>query len=120
MAKVSKRQAAYMRVKRENTLLKRQVGQLQQERVNTTTMVLLLLGQQGGDVTLDPAYLKSVQAQIPFMGFQVQVVENGDMQVKVVIDEEALAEAMATVDAAKAAVVDVPVPESAIILTDGV
>ena len=117
MAQRSKRAKYHGQVKRENSLLKQQLLFLDRERVKSTTIALLLLGKAGGDVVIEKAFLDGIQSQIPFMGYESKLTEAGDMQIKAVVNEAAMAVAMEAV--AEAQSVDAASSEPAIVLTDG-
>lgn len=122
MAQRSKRARYHAQVKRELSLAKRALMQQEAERVRSTSIVLLLLSRLGGDVTIDGQLVKDVSAQIPFMGYEANITTEGEFRVKIVVNEQAMAEAMEMARARAESdlkPMGVPTPEPGIVLTDG-
>ena len=104
MAAKSKRAKFHAITKRENTQLKRMVVEAQQAQARATALVLGMLVQSGGDLTLSQATTNTMNKDIARMGYQIVPTPEGLVKVVLVMQEPEVAE-------------EVPQPSS-IVLTD--
>lgn len=77
MAKLSKRQAAHARTKRENSLLRRAMAQSLHAQGQATALILGLLAQAGGTVTLKQGTIDHINREIARMGYKVGKDDEG-------------------------------------------
>lgn len=108
MAKLSKRQAAHARTKRENSLLRRVVAQGLQAQGQATALILGLLAQAGGTVVLKQETLDQVNRDIKRMGYQVGLTEEKLPLITLVLQDSEPDEAPSAPE----------VPSGKIVLTD--
>ncbi len=104
MAKMSRVKKHHAQTKRENSLLKRALVQSQQSEGRTTALLLALLVQAGGDITISQATSNTMRTDIVRMGYKMMPTEEGLVKVVLVMQEPEVAE-------------EVPQPSS-IVLTD--
>lgn len=106
MAQTSKKQRYHMQTKRENSQLKRALAQSQQAQGRATVIILGLLVQAGGDVTLSQATTDRMNRDMARLGYRMEPDPAGLVKVVLVVQEPEPGDA------------PVEVPSGNIILTD--
>jgi hypothetical protein len=87
MAKQSRVKKYQGQLKRENSLLKRAVLAAQQGQGRATALVLGLLAQAGGDVTLSQDTTNRINTDIARMGYKIEPTPEGLVKVVLVLQE---------------------------------
>lgn len=87
MAQTSKRQKYHMQTKRENSQLKRALAQSQQAQGRATAIILGLLVQVGGDVTLSQATTDRMDRDMARLGYRMEPDPEGLVKVVLVVQE---------------------------------
>ncbi len=87
MAKMSRVKKHHAQTKRENSLLKRALAQSQQSEGRTTALLLALLVQAGGDITISQATSNAMRTDIVRMGYKMMPTEEGLVKVVLVMQE---------------------------------
>lgn len=88
MAKQSRVKKYQGQLKRENSLLKRALVQAQQSEGRTTALLLALLVQAGGDLTISQATSNTMRTDIVRMGYKMMPTEEGLVKVVLVMQEQ--------------------------------
>ena len=87
MAKQSRVKKYQGQLKRENSLLKRALVQAQQSEGRTTALLLALLVQAGGDITISQATSNTMRTDSVRMGYKMTPTEEGLVKVVLVMQE---------------------------------
>ncbi len=92
MAKQSRVKKYQGQLKRENSLLKRALVQAQQSEGRTTALLLALLVQAGGDITISQATSNTMRTDIVRMGYKMTPTEEGLVKVVLVMQDAEVTE----------------------------
>lgn len=111
MAQASRVKRFHAHTKRENSLLKREITRLQYERGQTTALMMAMLLENNGDITISQDTTDILNRDIARMGYKIDKSDDNAQLVRVTL-------VMQPAEPEAPAPVEPPKPTSMIHLTD--